>query len=276
MTNNIIILAGGASSRMKNSIDKNLTPEKITQANQLSKGLIKFGGRPFLNYLMENILKAKFKNIFIITGENSSMFRKIFENNTEFERLRFHFATQFIPQGREKPFGTADALLQCLDQYPSLKKESFCVCNSDNLYSINALKMLKNVNEKQAILAYDIDHLHYTKERISRFAVMKFNKNYDLLDIVEKPETSKIENYTDTFQKIRVSMNIFLFDGELFCKYLNNCPPNPIRNEKELPTALLNMINDGISVKGIPIAEHVPDLTSKGDILELEKYLKDQ
>ena len=71
-------------------------------------------------------------------------------------------------------------------------------------------------------------------------------------------------------------MNIFLFDGELFCKYLNNCPPNPIRNEKELPTALLNMINDGISVKGIPIAEHVPDLTSKGDILKLEKYLKDQ
>ena len=47
MTNNIIILAGGASSRMKKSIDKNLTPEKITQANQLSKGLIKFGGRPF-------------------------------------------------------------------------------------------------------------------------------------------------------------------------------------------------------------------------------------
>ena len=85
MTNNIIILAGGASSRMKKSIDKNLTPEKITQANQLSKGLIKFGGRPFLNYLMENILKAKFKNIFIITGENSSMFREIFENNVEFE-----------------------------------------------------------------------------------------------------------------------------------------------------------------------------------------------
>ena len=142
MTNNIIILAGGASSRMKKSIDKNLTPEKINQANQLSKGLIKIGGKPFLNYLMENILKAKFKNIFIITGENSSMFREIFENNVEFERLSFHFATQFIPQGREKPFGTADALLQCLDQYPSLKKESFCVCNSDNLYSINALSLI--------------------------------------------------------------------------------------------------------------------------------------
>ena len=167
MMDNIIILAGGTSSRMKKSVDKNLTPEKITQANQLSKGLIKFGGKPFLNYLMENVLNAAFKNVFIITGENSSIFRKAFENNPEFEGLHFHFATQFITLGREKPLGTADALFQCLEQYPHLRKESFCVCNSDNLYSLNALKLLKNTPEKQALLAYDIDHLQYTKERLS-------------------------------------------------------------------------------------------------------------
>lgn len=43
MTNNIVILAGGASSRMKKSVDQNLSPEKIAQANQLSKGLIELG-----------------------------------------------------------------------------------------------------------------------------------------------------------------------------------------------------------------------------------------
>ena len=68
MTDNIIIMAGGASSRMKKSIDEKLAPEKIVQANQLSKGLIKFGGKPFLTYLMENILNAAFKNVFIITS----------------------------------------------------------------------------------------------------------------------------------------------------------------------------------------------------------------
>ena len=65
MTDNIIIMAGGASSRMKKSIDEKLAPEKIVQANQLSKGLIKFGGKPFLTYLMENILRKQILNSLI-------------------------------------------------------------------------------------------------------------------------------------------------------------------------------------------------------------------
>ena len=273
MTENIIILAGGASSRMKKSTNQNLSPEKIAQANLLSKGLIELGGKPFLSYLLDNILKAGFRNVYVITGENSKMFREAFENNPDFDRLKIRFATQYIPEGREKPYGTADALYQCLEQHPNLKEDTFCVCNSDNLYSLNALKNIKNANSRQAILAYDIDHLEYPKERISRFAVMKFNENYDLLAIVEKPEPSRIANYTDAHQKIRVSMNIFLFDGKYFFKYLENSLPHPIRDEKELPTALMNMIGDNIQVLGIPIEEHVPDLTSKNDIAILENYL---
>ncbi len=276
MTENIIILAGGASSRMKKSIDENLSPEKIAQANQLSKGLIELGGKPFLSYLLENILKAKFKNVFIITGENAQMFRLAFENKPELKDLNIQFATQYVPDGREKPFGTADALFQCLEQYPHLKENTFCVCNSDNLYSQHALELLRNTPSRQAILAYDIDSLKYSKETISRFAVMSFNEDYELLAIVEKPEMSKIDRYTDAFQKIRVSMNIFLFDGTLLFEYLKNCPIHPVRNEKELPGALMNMIIDNIKVIGIPIAEHVPDLTSKGDIIELEKYFSGQ
>ena len=273
MTENIIILAGGASSRMKKSVDQNLSPEKVAQANQLSKGLIQLGGKPFLSYLLENILQAEFKNVYIITGENSKMFRRAFENNPEFVDLNVQFATQYIPEGREKPYGTADALYQCIEQYPNLKEDTFCVCNSDNLYSLNALKNLKNANSHQAILAYDIDHLKYPKERIARFAVMKFDDDYNLTTIVEKPEPDKIVDYTDAHQKIRVSMNIFLFDGKSFFKYLESCPAHPVRDEKELPTALMNMIEDNIKVMGIPIAEHVPDLTSKNDIAILENYL---
>ena len=61
MTENIIILAGGASSRMKNSVDQNLSNEKVAQANKLSKGLIELNGKPFISYLLENILKVEFK-----------------------------------------------------------------------------------------------------------------------------------------------------------------------------------------------------------------------
>ena len=91
MTENIIILAGGASSRMKKSSDRNLSPQKIAQANKLSKGLIELRGKPFLSYLLDNILKAEFKNIYIITGENSQMFRKAFENNPNFKSLKIRY-----------------------------------------------------------------------------------------------------------------------------------------------------------------------------------------
>lgn len=273
MTDNIIILAGGTSSRMKKSNDKNLSTKKVEQANKLSKGLIELNGRPFLSYLLDNILQAGFKNVYIITGVNSIMFRRTFENNQEFKDLNIQFATQYIPDGRKKPYGTADALYQCLKQHSNLKEDSFCVCNSDNLYSFNALKNLKNINSRQAILAYDIDYLKYNKERISRFAVMKFNENYNLLGIVEKPEPKIIGDFTDSHQKVRVSMNIFLFHGKYVFKYLENCPPHPIRDEKELPTVLMNMIDDNMQILCIPIAEHVPDLTSKNDIISLENIL---
>ena len=69
-------------------------------------------------------------------------------------------------------------------------------------------------------------------------------------------------------------MNIFSFKGDQLYKYVKSCPIHKERNEKELPKAVLNMIKDFPgSMQGIPMAEHVPDLTSKDDIIEIEKYL---
>ena len=69
-------------------------------------------------------------------------------------------------------------------------------------------------------------------------------------------------------------MNIFLFDGALFYPFLKDCNIHAERNEKELPSAILHMITiHSEAMKGIPLSEHVPDLTSKSDILEMNDYL---
>ena len=272
MTDTVIILAGGASSRMKNSIDTNLSAEKSAQANLRSKALIEIAGRPFLSYLLNNIRKAGFKNIFIVTGLNSELFRSTYVKNKEFSKLNINFATQYIPKDRVKPFGTADAVYQTLVQYPDLKNKQFCVCNSDNLYSTEVFQLLKKSNHDQALIAYDSDKLLYPKERISRFAVMKFFENYQLIEIIEKPDQKKIPDYLDKEKKIRISMNIFLFNGKIFFKYLEHCPIHPARGEKELPSAIMNMIADNHKIFGITVGENVPDLTSKEDISKLEDY----
>lgn len=283
MYDNLIILAGGASSRMKKEVTvANLTEEEIAQANERSKGLIGVGpnGRPLLDYLLLNAKKAGYKNVYIIIGQQGDLFKEFYgsENrNNGFHGLTISFAIQYIPEGRTKPYGTADALFQAVEQYPELNSQDYSVCNSDNLYSVNALSALRETNSPNAFISYNRDTMEFSSERISRFAIAKLDHNNQLLDILEKPTAANLENYKDAEGKLRVSMNAFKFKGNLIYPYLKNCPVHPERDEKELPTVLLNALKDNPNTTlGIPFSEHVPDLTAKEDITEVKAYLKKQ
>jgi len=281
MCDNLIILAGGASSRMKKEADIGAIPEKdIAQANTRNKGLIEVGekGLPFLHYLLYNIKQAGYTNVFIVIGQNDQLFPAVYGHknaNNEFKGLSISFVRQYIPKDRHKPLGTADALFQAMEQYPELKISSFIVCNCDNLYSIKALLALRSSKSKNALLGYDRKGLNYVQERIARFALMKLDTQNHLVSILEKPSPSQVEDYRDRKGKLRVSMNIFKFNGQQLFPFLSDCPLHPERNEKELPTALLNMVTVfPKSVVVIPICEHVIDLTSKEDIAVVSDYLK--
>ncbi|MFV8339830.1 sugar phosphate nucleotidyltransferase [Flavobacterium sp. LB3P21] len=281
MHDNLIILAGGASSRMKKQVTvANLSEEEIAQANERSKGLIGVGpnGRPLLDFLLLNAKKAGYKNIYIIIGEQGDLFKEFYgskNSNNDFNGLTISFATQYIPEGRIKPFGTADALFQATEQYPELNSQEYTVCNSDNLYSTEALYALRETTSPNAFISYNRDALEFPLERISRFAIAKLSVNNQLLDILEKPTADVLESYKDAEGKLRVSMNAFKFNGALLYPYLKNCPVHPERDEKELPTVLLNALKEHPDTTlGIPFSEHVPDLTAKEDIAEVKAYLK--
>lgn len=281
MHDNLIILAGGASSRMKKQVTvDNLTEKEIAEANERSKGLIGVGpnGRPLLDYLLLNAKNAGYKNIYIIIGEQGDLFKEFYgsENkNNDFHGLNISFATQYIPEGRVKPFGTADALFQAVEQYPELNTQYYSVCNSDNLYSAKALYALRETESPNAFISYNRDALEFPLERISRFAIAKLDENNCLVDILEKPTADVLDGYRDAEGILRVSMNAFKFDGAILYPYLKNCPVNPERDEKELPTVLLNSLKEeGNTALGIPFSEHVPDLTAKEDIAEVKEYLK--
>ncbi|WP_106794010.1 sugar phosphate nucleotidyltransferase [Aquimarina sp. Aq78] len=280
MHRNLIILAGGASSRMKKqSSHQGLSDEEIEQANKRSKGLIGVGpnGRPLMDYLLYNAKHAGYKKIYIIISEQGELFKEFYGNSdkdNDFHGLSISFAIQYIPEGRIKPFGTADALFQAVEQYPELNKSYYTVCNSDNLYSSDALHELRVTSNKNAFISYNRDAMEFPSERISRFALAKLDEVNHLLDIIEKPSQEEVNSYKDKEGKLRVSMNAFKFDGSAIYPYLKNCPVHPERNEKELPTVLLNMLkehpNEAI---GIPFSEHVPDLTAKEDIVAVKEYL---
>ena len=280
MNKNLIILAGGTSSRMKNSmISKNLSEEELKNANTRSKALLEFGNgkRPIIDFLLLNAKKAGYQKIVIVIGEQGALFKKYYGNkqkNNSFKGLSISYATQYIPKGRNKPLGTADALFQALEQYPVLKSTSFTVCNSDNLYSIKALQALLICKDSNAFINYDRDALQFPIEKIQCFALTLVDKNFHLETIIEKPSKDQMSNYKDDKGTLRVSMNVFKFTGTEIYSFLKNCPIDIKRDEKELPTAILNMIRKSNNyIKGIPFAEHVPDLTSKEDIAIMKDYI---
>ena len=281
MPKNLVILAGGASSRMKKSSNtQNLSEEELINANTRSKALLGFGknNRPILDFLLLNAKKAGYKNVIIIISEEGALFKEYYGKklkNNPFNGLSISYVTQYIPKDRTKPFGTADALFQALEQYPNLQNEAFTVCNSDNLYSVEALQALLICKNPNAFINYDRDGLLFPMEKIERFALTLVNGKSHLTTIIEKPSKDKVDDYKDAEGKYRISMNVFKFTGNEIYPFLRNCPIDPIRNEKELPTAILHMIKETpFYMKGIPFNEHVPDLTSKEDIAIMKNYIE--
>lgn len=279
----MVILAAGISSRMKKpATDENLDQNLVKQANEASKGLIRLGKAqlPFLDYLLNNMKQAGFREFILVIGENSGGFRAYYgtaDQHNDYHGLDISYAVQSVPPGRTKPWGTADALFQALDQYPEWAHSTFCMCNSDNYYSKQALKLLREFPGSGAWINYDRDGFNFSKERVSSLSVTIVDDEGYLIDFMEKPKPADIEKARNADGTVRVSFNLFKFSYDLFYPYLRDCPVNPVRLEKELPTAVLNMVRDHPhAMKAIPLKAHVPDMTSKSDLPLVQNYLDEQ
>lgn len=270
----LIIMAGGASSRMKRSIETSeLTPETKKIASSAHKSLIPLGSKqkPLLFHLIQNAVNAGFKEVYLITSPTNEAFKEYVGSaakNNLFAGALVHYALQYLPQGRNKPLGTADAVQQAMEQYPELKNEFITICNADNLYSIHAFRLLLAPRDTpHALISYNRSSLNFSIVRISSFAIIDISEEGYLQNIIEKPNPETLKNYEDTSDHVGVSMNIFSFEGALLLPYLKKCPLHIERKEKELPEAVRMMIADpNNKIRCFKVSEHILDLTSAEDL----------
>lgn len=282
MNGKLVILAGGISSRMKKSksSDIELDPHIVKDADLKSKAMIRVGEneRPFLDYLLFNANASGYRDIVIVIGEKDDSIKSYYESRESkklFQELMISYAIQPIPEGREKPLGTADALYHALKLKSGWSGSSFTVCNSDNLYSQNTLKLMLESKYKNSMIDYDRDGLNFEKERIEKFSVTKKDNEGFLVDIIEKPTIDEIESARDKNGTFGVSMNIFKLNYDMIFPFLEIVPLNPIRKEKELPAAIKMMIDKfPKSLYAYSVSEEVPDLTSKEDISKVKIFLE--
>ena len=283
----IVVLAGGMSSRMKKAVDlpggadraAGLDGKLLRDAREKAKAMIRVGpdGRPFLDFCLSNIAAAGYAEVVIVTGERDSSITEYYETEghaKDFPALAISYVVQRIPAGREKPLGTADALQAVLAARPAWRGGKCTVCNSDNIYSVRALKTLLDDPHPNALVNYDRDALGFPPERTSQFAVVTTDRSGFVRDIIEKPAPADIAAAADGKGRIGVSMNIFRFTCDEILPYLASVPLHPERNEKELPVAVRMLASERPgSVYAISASERVPDLTQLADIPGVRQYL---
>ncbi len=281
MNGKLVVLAGGISSRMKKSLSSSVQIEKQLKedAEQKPKSMMGIGDhqRPFLDYLLFNAREVGYRDVIIVVGEKDHSIQGHYgqkERGNIYHGLSIAYAVQKIPEGRSKPLGTGDALLCALRLREDWQGCSFSVCNSDNLYSQEALRLMLDSPRKNALIDYDRSSLKFEKSRIEKFAVTRKDEGNYLVEIIEKPSREEIESVRGKDGMIGVSMNLFRLDYDMILPYLETVPMHPGRQEKELPTAVIMMVKDHPkSCYAYPLKEHVPDLTQLSDVNFIRDYL---
>jgi len=232
----VVIAAAGQGTRMLH-----LTKNK-------SKHLIRVRKKPFLGYLLDNLLKAGYKELILVVGYEEQKMRDFLK--------KYNYKAIVINQfeilgGKEKIYGTA-CPLKCVKDI--VKKEHFVFVCGDNLYSVKDLKAM-NISGKYNYIA---GFYHKNPER---YGVLITDNGF-LKEIVEKPK-KYISNLINT--------GMYQFKPEVFEK-LPKIKKSP-RGEYEITDVITLLAKEG-KVKVKKIKDYWLDFGNPGDIIKLSCFLK--
>jgi len=236
MIKKVVVAAAGKGTRMLH-----LTKNK-------SKHLIRVEKKPFLSYLLDNLLKAGYKEIILIVGYKGEKIKK-FLKGYDSKNCKITVINQFDILKKEE-YGTL-CPLKCIKD---IIKENFLMVYGDNLYSVKDLKAF-NIDDKYNYVA---GFIHEHPERYGVF----ISDNGFLEEIIEKPK-KYVGNLINT--------GLYKFTPEIFDKISQICK-SP-RGEYELTDAI-TLLAKQRKVKIKRIQDYWLDFGNPGDILKVSNFLK--
>src|SRR3989338_6092583 len=189
MIKKVVVAAAGQGTRM------------LHLSKNKSKHLICVLRKPFLAYLLDNILKAGYKEIILVVGFREDMVRE-FLKNYMFDDLDFDIkvVNQFEILGqKEKEYGTA-CPIKCVKNL--IKNENFISLCGDNFYTVEDLKLM-NIDDNYNYVAGIFN------ERPEKFGVLIEEGDDFLEGIIEKPKE---------FVGNLINTSLYKFTPEIFEK----------------------------------------------------------
>ncbi len=270
MVRKAVVLARGLGTRMRRDRPEvELEGPQQQRAEAGLKALIPVNGRPFLDYVVDSLIRAGLDRTCLVIAPEADLMRR------EAERLSRQSAAEVACAVQDEPLGTADAVLAAqawVGDHP------FVLTNSDNLFPPEAVARVAGGPEEECRAGvFRREQLarrgNIRPERVRSFAVVRASEEGDLLGIVEKP--SEPERFARR-GSVLVSMNLYAFTPAVFesCRRIE---PDPERGELELTAAVADLLDSG----GVPFRVTlcrgpVFDLTSRADIAAVERELRDR
>jgi len=221
-SNKVVLMLGGLGTRLRPLTEK--TP----------KPLLKVGGKPIVETIVENFKKYGFKNFVFCVNYKAEQIVEYFGNG---EKLGINIEYVY----ENKRMGTAGAL-SLLAKKP---KESFFVMNGDLLTNVNFEYMLEYHKENKAIATMAVREFEYQVP----FGVVEIEGNV-ITSIKEKP-----------IQRFFVSAGIYILEPEI----IDYIPKNEFF---DMPNLFEKLIEDRKNAVSFPIKEFWLDI---GRIEEFEK-----
>lgn len=249
-------------------------------------------GNIIIDYSLYDAHRAGFRDVVcIINPKNEAEFKAHLDVTNP--GMNIHYAHQeltnlppgfAIPPGREKPWGTAHAILSAKD----LINGPFAVINADDFYGASAYAAVydfltnKAAPTRHAMVGYRIENTLSESGTVAR-GVCTANGNM-LSKIRETMEIRPADGgaaFDDNGQTIflpngtPVSMNMWGFDGDFlveienrFASFLEeNVPKNPMKCEYLLPSLVGELLEQGkLTVEILPSADKWHGVTYAEDM----------
>jgi bifunctional UDP-N-acetylglucosamine pyrophosphorylase/glucosamine-1-phosphate N-acetyltransferase len=241
----VVISAAGQGTRM------------LELSKDKSKHLISVENRPFLAYLMTNLVSAGYEDIILVVGFKKELmeeFKNEFINSSkDYEKIKIQIADQYEILGpKEKEYGTA-CPVKCVKEI--VGKENFIYVYGDNLFSVADLKSM-NIDDEFCYIA------GLKQEHPEKYGVLIEDGDDFLEEIIEKPKE---------FVGDLINAGLYKFNHEVFDK-ISEVKKSP-RGEYEI-TDVISLLAKERRVKIKKIKDYWHDFGNPADVEKLSNFIK--
>jgi NDP-sugar pyrophosphorylase family protein len=212
--------------------------------NNCPKPMLKIGGRPVLETMIENLVQQGFRHLYLAVNFLADMIRDHFGDGS-------HFGAQIDYLQEQKMLGTAGAL----SLLPEQPDEPILVLNSDLLTKVNFRQLLDFHSQHKALGTMCVREYDFKVP----FGVVKVEQ-HRLIEIEEKP-----------VHKFFVNAGIYVLDPQVLKMIAPDC-------SFEMPSVFENLIEKNLETAVFPIREYWLDIgriddfeRAKGEFSEVFK-----